>query len=63
MFISIDGITNEGLVNLVPKTFVKPYAGNEIMFEINLKDKINEIILQTYPCGGLNRLKVYSRKS
>jgi malate synthase len=59
--ITLDGFTNGKWIPIISKINVKPYAGNKKIFEVSLKDSFEEIRLKNYPCGGMNRIKVFSK--
>ena len=46
---------------ILPKTNVKPFAGNIVFFEISTHDVVEQVRVRTYPDGGMNRLKVVSQ--
>jgi malate synthase len=46
---------------ILPKTNVKPFAGNNVFFEISTHDVVEQVRVRTYPDGGMNRLKVVSQ--
>lgn len=48
---------------VVSKTYVKSFAGSKKEFSLTLKDKISELKIKAYPCGGLNRVKAFARIS
>jgi allantoicase len=58
---TLDGFTNGKWIPIIPKTNVKAFAGNKKVFEVILKDSFEEIRLKNYPCGGMNRIKVFSK--
>ncbi len=62
MYVSMKGITEHGEMEIIPKSFVKPFAGGIKTFKINSNYLFKGVILYTYPCGGLNRLKIFSKK-
>jgi malate synthase len=59
--VSVDGLTNGKWVNIIPKTFVKAHAGNQKEFLLSSEFIFEQVKIQNWPCGGLNRVKVYSR--
>lgn len=58
---SVDGLTNGKWVPLVEKTYVKAFAGNKKVVEIHSPEAFEEIRVRNYPCGGMNRVKVFSK--
>jgi allantoicase len=58
----VEGLNQGKWINLVPKTNVKAYAGNKVSFNIHSAAPIEQIRVRTYPCGGMNRLKVFAFK-
>jgi malate synthase len=61
LFVSIEGLTKNGWITLAEKSKVKPFAGNKKRFNINDKNHYSQIKVKTYPDGGINRIKVYSK--
>ncbi len=61
LYVSLEGLCDGKWEPLIPKTFVKAFAGNRKDFQIESNVAISEVRLRSYPCGGLNRLKVFSR--
>ena len=61
--VSVDALTKGEWKSIVEKTYVKAFAGNKKVFEIESKDTFEEVRIRNYPCGGMNRVKVYSRRS
>ncbi len=59
--VQIEGLCNGKWVTLVPKSNVKAFAGNKKEFLVESSEIFDQIKLQSYPCGGLNRLKVISK--
>ncbi|MCM2348532.1 MAG: serine hydrolase [Bacteriovoracaceae bacterium] len=57
----LEGLCGGQWVPLVPLTNVKAFAGNKKEFLIDRPEIFEQIKLQSYPCGGLNRLKVFSK--
>jgi allantoicase/malate synthase/CubicO group peptidase (beta-lactamase class C family) len=58
--IELDGLSHGKWIKLVERKNVKAFAGNRIGFTILTTESVDQVRLRTYPCGGLNRLKVYS---
>jgi allantoicase len=44
---------------LVPKTFVKPFAGNKKIFKIKNQKKFRYLKVLIFPDGGINRIRVF----
>lgn len=61
--VSLEALHAGEWVTLIPKTLVKPFAGNVKAFKVTSSESFEQVRLRSYPCGGLNRLKVYSRGS
>ena len=58
--VTIEGFSGGKWITLVPKTNVKAFAGNKKVFELNTKEAFEQVKIQNWPCGGMNRLKVFS---
>ncbi len=59
--VSVDGFANGKWMPLIPKTNVKAFAGNKRDFEISKEEVFEQMKVQTWPCGGMNRFKVFSK--
>jgi allantoicase len=59
--VSVDGLSNGKWVTVIPKTFVKAFRGNKKVFEIESNEVFEQLKLRTYPCGGINRFKAFSK--
>lgn len=59
--VSIEGKSQDQWISLVAKENVKAFAGNMKAFEIKGQEVFSELRIRTFPDGGMNRLKVYSR--
>ena len=59
---NVEGLSQGKWIRLVPKTNVKAYAGNKVSFMIHHNNPIEQVRLRTYPCGGMNRFKVFTHK-
>ena len=59
--VSIEGYADGEWSELVPKTNVKAFAGNKKVFSIESKTVFDQVRVRNYPCGGMNRLKVFSK--
>jgi malate synthase len=46
---------------LVERRNVKAFAGSLMEIDINSKDIIKRIKIQNFPCGGMNRIHIYSK--
>lgn len=57
-FVSVHGLHNNSWVELAPKSFVKPFAGNKKQFRIEAKQKFTQILVRVYPDGGIHRVHV-----
>ena len=60
--IEIQAKNADDWVNIVDRVNVKAYAGNKISFSILDNTIYEEVRLRAHPCGGLNRIKVFSKK-
>lgn len=58
---SVDGLSNGKWVPLIPKTFVKAFRGHKKVFDIESNEVFDQLKLRAYPCGGINRLKAFSK--
>ncbi|HXH74971.1 MAG TPA: serine hydrolase [Bacteriovoracaceae bacterium] len=58
--VSAEGFSNGQWIQLVAKTNVKAFAGNIKTFKIVNTAIFEQVRVKTYPCGGMNRLKVTS---
>jgi allantoicase/CubicO group peptidase (beta-lactamase class C family) len=56
--VSISGKIGEDWVELVGKTMVKAFAGNQKRFTFARSEKIQQLLIRTYPDGGINRISV-----
>ena len=59
--LSIEGLSEGKWIQLVPRMNVKPFAGNVQEIQIQRDEIFSEVKVHAYPCGGMNRLKVFSR--
>ncbi len=59
--VSVEGHDGKEWVTLVSKTIVKPFRGNKKRFPITSSPSIEKLRLRTYPCGGLNRFRAFSK--
>lgn len=59
--VSAEGFTNGKWVTLIPKTNVKAFAGNKKVFNLNRSEVFEQVKVNNWPCGGMNRMKVYSK--
>ncbi len=60
--VSIEGLVNDQWQVLIDKTNVKAFAGNIKFFDINTQAIYEQVRVKTFPCGGMNRMKIYSSK-
>jgi malate synthase len=54
--------TKDQWVTLTNRINVKAYAGNKILIPCSGNESFEEFKIKTFPCGGFNRIKVFSRK-
>lgn len=59
--VSVDGLSNGKWISIIPKTNVKAFAGNKKDFAVSNPEVFENIKVQTWPCGGMNRFKVWSK--
>jgi allantoicase/malate synthase/2-oxo-4-hydroxy-4-carboxy--5-ureidoimidazoline (OHCU) decarboxylase len=59
--LAIQGQWGEEWVELVPRTWVKGFAGSQKTFVVQDTRAFEVLRVQTFPDGGLNRLLVFSR--
>lgn len=57
----VEGLSEGKWVGLIPKTNVKAFRGSKKRFEISSPLVIERLKVQSYPCGGMNRLKAWSK--
>ncbi|MBU6152802.1 MAG: serine hydrolase [Bdellovibrionales bacterium] len=57
--VELHGLSQGVWKQIMPKTLVKPYAGNRFVREMDLKDVLTEVKLTVHPDGGMNRLHLY----
>ena len=57
---AVQGLIGTEWIELIPRTFVKSFAGTQKTFVIAETRLIQELRVQTFPDGGLNRLKALS---
>ncbi|HYX34805.1 MAG TPA: serine hydrolase [Oligoflexus sp.] len=58
---SVQGQWGDEWVDLVPRTWVKGFAGSQKLWNIQDERKFEVLRVQTFPDGGLNRLLAFSR--
>lgn len=58
--VSLEGLVDGEWKELVKKTNVKAYAARQISIPLEGSEIIQQVRLRTYPCGGMNRFKVFS---
>ncbi len=56
----IQGLINGVWIELVPKTYVKSFAGDRKTFLISEASLVREMRVQTHHCSGLNRLRAFT---
>jgi malate synthase len=61
LFVSVDGLSDGEWIELVHKTNVKPFAGNLKVFDIDEAKSFEQVRIRNWPCGGMNRIKVFSK--
>ncbi|WP_176737099.1 serine hydrolase [Oligoflexus tunisiensis] len=59
--LSVQGQRGEEWVELVPRTWVKGFAGSQKAFTVQNTGTFEVLRVQTFPDGGLNRLLAFSR--
>lgn len=59
--VSLEGLADGNWVSLVPQTNVKAFAGSKKVFEIHNTEVFEQVRVRNFPCGGMNRLKVFSK--
>jgi malate synthase len=58
--VSVEGLTNGKWVSLIPRTNVKAFRGDKRHFQISNPEVFEELKVESYPCGGMNRFKAFS---
>jgi allantoicase len=61
MFVSVEGKIGGEWKEIINRTKVKAFAGNAKGFQINSSENISELRVVTYPDGGMNRLRVFTK--
>lgn len=59
--LAIQGLIGKDWVELVPRSYVKCFAGSQKSFPIQDSRLVQDLRVQTFPCGGLNRVKAIAR--
>ncbi len=59
--VSLEAWDGKAWKELIPKTNVKAFRGNSRRFDLADSSVVEKIRLRTYPCGGMNRMRVISR--
>lgn len=59
--VSIEAHDGKEWKPLVPRTWVKPFRGSTKVIFVKESSPVEKLRLRTFPCGGMNRLRVYSR--
>jgi len=57
--IQIDGLSDGKWLTLVPKTHVKPFAGNDYFVEPRHSGIFSQLKVTVFPDGGMNRIHVF----
>ncbi|MBY0517181.1 MAG: serine hydrolase [Bacteriovoracaceae bacterium] len=57
--VSVEGLSDGKWIELMPRMNVKSFAGSQGKFRVNEKAIVSQVKVRTYPCGGLNRVKVF----
>jgi allantoicase len=60
--IECEGKSQDNWIKIQGRRNVKAYAGNLFKIPYQGEEMFEEIRIRTYPCGGFNRIKVFSRK-
>lgn len=60
--IEVLGFENDKWITIIPKNYVKPFAGNLKEFVLEEKRSFKKLKLIIHPDGGLNRLRVFASK-
>lgn len=63
LFVSIEGLLGTDWIELIGKTNVKAFAGNQKVFRLEEQRFFRQIRVKTYPDGGINRIKVWGSDS
>lgn len=58
--LALQGLCGSEWIELIPRSFVKSFAGTQKAFAVTDTRLIEELRVQTFPDGGLNRLKAMS---
>lgn len=59
VFVSVVGESDGQWIELIPKSKVKAFAGNQCRFEISHPATFSKIRVVVYPDGGVHRIKVF----
>ena len=59
--VSVDGLSHGKWINMIPRTPVKAFRGSKKVFEISQNEVIEQLKLRSFPCGGINRIKAFSK--
>ena len=57
--VELHGLSSGVWKQILPKTYVKPYAGNCFVRDLDLKETFTEVKLTVHPDGGMNRLHLF----
>lgn len=61
--VSVHGLDGDHSVELIERTRVKAFAGNQKQFLIESPREFERLMIRTYPDGGVNRIKVFGSNS
>lgn len=56
----VEGLALSKWIELLPRTLVKPYAGNVASFVVTARDEVSQIRVTAFPDGGINRIRAYA---
>lgn len=60
LYVSLEGLSGNEWVELVPKNKSKPFAGNQQEFLISREEIFSQIRVKTFPDGGIHRVRVFA---
>lgn len=61
MEVSIEGLSQGQWDTIIPKTNVKAYRGHKKVFEAEAVKVYEQLRLRSFPCGGMNRFKAFTK--
>lgn len=61
LYVSIEGVKDGKRSMLIEKVEVKAFAANQKMFVIKQSQRFEQLVIRTYPDGGINRIHVYGQ--